>query len=317
METPGPDAVALPIRLANRPNDSLHADTAHAEDGTAQALLRAPSGKGLDTSPLALLPPELRTRIYEMALIQPTGIHLRASRELSLDDLFFDHTCSPEKRIESMRIRILRALRLMATCHQVRSEIKNRLLSLDDINVHGMDFHNAEKNYSRVQNTVPLLRRISSSLGLSSGRVVLWGVEKSYPIHRYNATQPVNLAHARRVPGLKHALSGYAQAIQPFQLYIGLGMNYFYAGTGHGHLCKQDAPVTTYDSRHFQCIIPLSDRMKAMKLVDEAIDERIALLRRQSEHQFCPVRVLRQKLESGLETARQYMREMVDRFFAA
>ena len=133
METPGPDAVALPIRLANRPNDSLHADTAHAEDGTAQALLRAPSGKGLDTSPLALLPPELRTRIYEMALIQPTGIHLRASRELSLDDLFFDHTCSPEKRIESMRIRILRALRLMAPCHQVRSEIKNRLLSLDDI----------------------------------------------------------------------------------------------------------------------------------------------------------------------------------------
>lgn len=146
---------------------------------------------------------------------------------------------------------------------------------------------------------------------------MLWGVEKSYPIHRYNATQPVNLAHARRVPGLKHALSGYAQAIQPFQLYIGLGMNYFYAGTGHGHLCKRDAPVTTYDSRHVQCIIPLSDRMKAMKLVDEAIDERIALLRRHSEHRFCPVRVLRQKLESGLETARQYMREMVDRFFAA
>ena len=59
--------------------------------------------------------------------------------------------------------------------------------------------------------------------------------------------------------------------------------------------------------------VPLGDRVKARKLVDEAVDGRLALLRRHFEHRYCYVRAMRPKLESGLATARQYMREEVDR----
>lgn len=84
-----PDANAQPIR---------HADDTHVEDDTEQPLIRVDRGKGLDNSPLSKLPAELRAKIFEMALVYPTGIHLRAGdlvnvisrHELQTGYLLFD-----------------------------------------------------------------------------------------------------------------------------------------------------------------------------------------------------------------------------------
>jgi len=314
METPTElDTRALPERIANRPNDPHHADTAPVGTGTEQPLVRVARGRGLEHSPLAKLPPELRNRIFEMALIQPTGINLRAGGVFNAPwgTMFFEDTCPPGKRIKSMCITTSWALRLMATCHQIRSEINNGLLSLNDINVHGVQLHKVEESYA----VIPLLRRISSSLGLSSGRIVLWQNWNGYAVHGYRRVDTAVAPHAGRIPGLRHALSTYAQAIQPFQLFLGLSINYYYPGTGHGHLCKRDAPVTSIDSQRIQYIVPLGERMKAMKVVDEAIDGRMALLKRHVRHRLCPVRIILQNLESGLEMPRQNMRDVVDLVF--
>ena len=53
-----------------------HADDTRVEDETEERLVRVDRGKGLDNSPLSKLPPELRAKIFEMALVLPTGINL-------------------------------------------------------------------------------------------------------------------------------------------------------------------------------------------------------------------------------------------------
>jgi hypothetical protein len=79
METPTGLAIkSLPVCTTNRHNDPRHSDTAPVETGTEQTLVRVARGRGLEHSPLARLPPELRTKIFEMAFIHPTGISLRA-----------------------------------------------------------------------------------------------------------------------------------------------------------------------------------------------------------------------------------------------
>jgi hypothetical protein len=59
--------------------DSLHrAVTALVDAGVEQLLVCVARGKGMQHFPLSRLPPELRTKIFEMALIHPTGIRIRA-----------------------------------------------------------------------------------------------------------------------------------------------------------------------------------------------------------------------------------------------
>jgi hypothetical protein len=49
---------------------------------------------------------------------------------------------------------ISRALKLMATRQQIRPETKHGLLSLNDTNVHGVDFHNVEVQQRGILRTI-------------------------------------------------------------------------------------------------------------------------------------------------------------------
>ena len=313
-------------------NNAQHDSKTHVENSTEQPLVRIASGEGLDSSHLLRLPLELRIKIFEMALIHPTGISLRAGRYWNgfHDDkprhghLPTDRTPPPRRRIKTMCFKTLWALRLMATCQQIRSEVKNGLLSSNDINVHGVDFNcvdlqqpgilHVAAQQPGILHTVPLIQNISSVLGMRPGRVVLWENRDGHTFAQYERQRREGLPPARRIQRLDHSLARYAQAIQPFQLFFGLSMHYQeLTGNKDIHLCKQDAPVTLTDCWRIQCVVPLGDPVKARKMVDEAIYGRLALLRRHFEHRLCNVRAMRQKLESGLAAARQYMREEVDR----
>lgn len=58
----------------------------------------------------------------------------------------------------------------MATCKQIRSETEGWLLSLNDINI---DCGELRSNLEQLEHSMPLLKRITSSLGSDSGRVIL------------------------------------------------------------------------------------------------------------------------------------------------
>jgi hypothetical protein len=325
METPTGLAIkSLPVCTTNRHNDPRHSDTAPVETGTEQTLVRVARGRGLEHSPLARLPPELRTKIFEMAFIHPTGISLRACEvwnrpdDDELESAELEHG-PPNPRgsmIKSICAKTSWALKLMATCQQIQSEIKNRLLSLNDINVHGVDFHQVEVQQPGILHIIPLIRNISSILGIATSRVVLWQYWNGQSFAYHERDRHLNLPPPGRINGLEVSLSRYARAIQPLQLFIGLSMNYHALVIFNNvPVCERDAPVTLGDCRRIHCIIPLGDRTRAMKMVDDAIDGRLALLRRHSTHQLCNVRAMRRKLESGLEFARQYMREEVNLIF--
>lgn len=203
---------------------------------------------------------------------------------------------------------------IMAMCRQIRSEIKN-LLSSYDINVHAVDFDKIGARQHGISRTVPLLiRSVSPFLGKTSGRVVLWENWDGHHFPDYEKQRRKGFSPAPRVPGLDNSLATYAQAVQPLQLFIGLSMTYHeVSGARDLHLCKQDAPVTGFECRRIECIVPVSDRVNARKMVDEAVDRRLDLLRCHFPHRWCYVRAMRSKLEGGLALARQYMREEVDR----
>lgn len=322
MKTPAePDVKTQPIGDATKPSETHHADITHFEDGTEQPLVRVDPGKGLESSPLSKLPPELRTMIFEMALIRAAGMSLRAGAisngphgdELHSGYVFLNTARLQRALLESLCPTTSWALGFMATCHQIRSETKDAaVLALNDVNVHGVEFCNVERQQPGIWSTVPLIRKISYLLGMPSGRVVLWQNWNGHYFAQYERDRRAGLPVAR-LPELDDSLSRYARAIQPFQLFIELSMNYpNLGGSSNVPVCKRDAPVTLTDCSRIQCIVPLGDRVMARKTADEAIDGRLRLLRRHFSHRLCNVRGMRQKLESGLATARQYMREEVD-----
>ena len=206
------------------------------------------------------------------------------------------------------------AIGIMALCRQLRSETK-KVLSSYDINVHAVDFDKSRGRQHGMWRTVPLLiRSVSSLLGKTSGRVVLWEKWDGDHFPDYKEQRRRGLPPAPRTPGLDDSLARYAQAVRPFELFIGLSMTFHRVSAFTDVcLCKQDVPVMGIDCRRIQCVVPLGDRVNARKMVDEAVDSRLGLLRHHFSHRWCYVQAMKSKLESGLELARQYMREEVDR----
>jgi hypothetical protein len=336
-----------PVSDTNEPNETHHADDAHVEDGTEQplvvqvasganlgnsphpdgneqSLVHVASGKGSQSFPLLRLPPELRTMILKMALFSPMGITIPA---FSVRDVLnvpfgqedkgyvFFAPADPHKTMyKHVYTNTSWVIGVMAMCRQIRSEIKN-LLSSYDINVHAVDFDKIGARQHGISRTVPLLiRSVSSFLGKTSGRVVLWENWDGHHLPDYEKQRRKGFSPAPRVPGLDNSLATYAQAVQPLQLFIGLSMTFHeVSGARDLCLCKQDAPVTGFDCRRIECIVPLGDRVNARKMVDEVVDRRLELLRCHFPHRWCYVRARRSKLEGGLALARQYMREEVDR----
>jgi hypothetical protein len=325
METPAePDVKTQPMGDAIRPNETHNTGTAYVEDGTEQPLVRVANNEDLESFPLLRLPVELRTDILKMVLFSSMGISLPATPAGHLSNIPFVQESDsgyvvfdpkdPNRTVyKHLCTKTLWVIGFMKICHQIRSETR-KLLSSNDINVHGVDFDKLRGRQHGILRNISLIRRVSSFTGKSSGRVVLWGNWDGHCFSIYEAQRRQGLPPATRIPDLDDFLTSYAQAIQPFQLCIVLSMNiHNISGFRDVCLCKRDAPVMVYDCRRIQCIVPLGDRVKARKMVDEAVDARLALLRRHFLHKWCYVRAMRSKLESGLVMARQYMREEVDR----
>lgn len=348
METPSETESSAQLTSdASGLKETHHADDTHVEDGneealvrvdntedlnsspprngTEQPLVRSATGEDFQSFPLLRLPPELRTMILEMALHSPTGIcidgpaavhssSMKHGKELEYGYVFFDPADSHKRKVyKHTCTKTLWVIDLLTTCRQIRLETK-KVLSSNDIDVHCVEFDKIRGRQSALSRTIPLIRTVSSFIGKSSGRIVLWESWSGHGSAIYESQRRSGLPPAPRIAGLDTELSTYAQAVQPFQVSIGLSMTFHdISGFRDVCLCKRDAPVMVYDCRRIQCIIPLGDRVKAKKLVDEAIDGRLALLRRHFPHKWCYVRAMRSKLESGLVAARQYMREEVDR----
>jgi hypothetical protein len=317
-----PDAKAQPTNDATGPKETHHADDTQVEDGTEEPLVHVASGEGSQTSPLLRLPPELRAMIFEMALVRPAGINLRArdlagwvsTHERRNGYLLFDRAGPPGMPAISVNTTILRALGFMATCRQIRSDFTSGLLRLNDVNVHDVDYRRVKEQNSGITRIIPFSRDAPSLFNVSSGRVVLWENWDGHDFAIYEERRRAGKTPARRIDGLDEALSEYARAIQPFQLFIGLSMKFHHLAVWEDKcLCKQDASAYMSDCRRVQCVVPLGDRVEARRLVDKAIDRRLDLIRRHYLHRLCYVRAMRRKLESGLVVARQYMREEVDR----
>lgn len=317
-----PDANAQPTNDATGPKETDHVDDTKAEDGTEEPLVHVASGEGSQTSPLLRLPPELRAMIFEMALVRPAGINLRArdlanwvsTHERRNGYLLFNPAGPPGIPTTRVCFKTLRALGFMTTCRQIRTDFTSGLLRLNDVNVHEVDFKKVRERQSDITRIIPFTRDTPSLFSISSGRVVLWENWDGHDFAIYEERQRAGKTPARRIDGLDDALSEYARAIQPFQLFIGLSMKFHHLAVREDKcLCKQDAPAYMSDCRRVQCVVPLGDRVEARRLVDKAIDRRLALIRRHYLHRLCYVRAMRRKLESGLVIARQYMREEVDR----
>lgn len=323
MGTPAEsDVKTQPMDDATKPK-THHAESTHAENGTKKPLVRLDPGKGLENSPLSKLPPELRTMILEMTLFSPMGItiparsvrdglNMRFGRECYNGYVFFAPTDPHRTMYKNVCTNTSWVIDLMTMCGEIRSETK-KVLSSYDINVQGVDLDKIGGQHG-TSRTAPLIRSVSSFLGKSSGRVVLWENWIGHHFSVYKEQLRQGLPPAPRVFSLDNSLATYAQAGEPLQVSIGLSMTFHeVSGARDVYLCKQDTPVTGFDCRRIKCIVPLGDRVNASKMVDEAVDRRLDLLRSHFPHRWCYVRAMRSKLESGLALARQYMREEVDR----
>jgi len=169
--------------------------------------------------------------------------------ELQNGYVFLDSTSLQGRPINTMCPKTLWALGFMATCHQIRSETKNAtMLAKNDINIHDVNFRYIEGQRPGIWRTVRLIRDISSTLGMRSGRVILWEDWSGPCGAKYERDLKIGLAPAKEIPGLDDSLSRYAQAIQPFQLFVGLSMSYqTMKSSGTVYICKRDAPVTLVD----------------------------------------------------------------------
>ena len=295
---------------------TTHTDTIHLEPTPPQPT--AASGHGLQTSPLNILPAEIRNTIWEMVLTNAEGLNFKADdqkarwRDASMhrrrypwfSDLNARHAASVSC------VQITWALSLMATCQQVRSETKDLLLHLNDANIHiGEIIVTKRQELSIHKESITVLTRIPQSLGSASGRVVLY-LEKN--LAGYNDS---GVLHGWTIPKLEQSLSKFAQAIRPFRLFIALDLRFAWWVSGEKIVCGRDVPVKFDDCVLVRGKIPYGDCVAAPRAVDETIDRRLSLLRRHGAHRLCLVRAMRRKWESGLEVARRYMQEIVDLSF--
>lgn len=287
-------------------DDASHSDTAHIEQALAE--LQVANSSGLENSPLGRLPAELRNRIFEMAIAHPTDPD--ASYSTSMTSFF---SSLGTRRASTSCRHISWALDIMATCKQVRSETEGLLLSLNDIYI---DRGALCSSLAQLKRSMPLLKRIPSSLGSDLGRVVL---HLECHVSRYRRAAGEELRDFS-CPELKRLLATSSQAIRPFHLFLDLDMRFHAWGGGDAQrddvlICRKYAPVTLGDCSRIHNIIPVGDRDAALSQIDEVVDSRLELLRRHCLHRICPVRVTLRQFESGLEESRQYMRDIVDRTF--
>lgn len=290
----------------NESDDASHSDIAHIEQ--ALAGLGVPNNSGLENSPLGRLPAELRNRIFEMAFAHPTDRDASDSASMTS---FFSRLGTRQASTSCRHISW--ALNIMATCKQVRSETEGLLLSLNDIYV---DRGELRWSLTQLKRSMPLLKRIPSSLGSDSGRVVL---HLECAVSRYRAAAGEQLRDFS-CPGLKHLLARSSQAVRPFHLFLDLDMGFHAWGGGGAQrddvlICRKDATVFLGDCSRIHNIIPADDRDAALSQIDKVVDSRLEMLRRHCLHRLCPVRATLRQFESGLEGSRQFMRDIVDRIF--
>jgi hypothetical protein len=172
-----PNVNAQPTGDGTGPKETHHAGDPHVEDGFEGPLIHVISGEDLQSSPLLWLPPELRVIIFEMALVFPTGIILRArdladwtpTHERQNGYLLFDPAGPPGRLATSVCTKILWTLGFMATCRQIRSDFTSGLLSLNDVNVHDVDLNKVRERQSGISRIIPFTRDALPLFSVSSG----------------------------------------------------------------------------------------------------------------------------------------------------
>lgn len=270
-------------------------------------------GHGLQNSPLGRLPGEIRNLIWEMVLVNPKGLDFRAPivREVGILRTSRQNKLAHYSDLRAGRKaaitcpQIMWALNIMATCQQIRHEVDNSLLDLNDIHIRGVGSMDHEEGQPSIQRSIPLLKNIPSSLGSHLGRVVLW-------------PEPITLSSETGVPfawdthEVKTFLSGYSQAIHPFRLLLGLAHRFSRWTESEVQVCGHDAPLTFEDCALIEVALPIEDSVAALGIVDEAIDKRLGLFRQHRAHRICHVRAMLRAFERDLEISRRNMKDAVD-----
>jgi hypothetical protein len=301
-------AVVLSATKTSNTSAALYSNTDDVEQAFTQ--LHVDSSSGLKNSPLGRLPAELRNKIFEWAFSDvPSSFISRNGPNGSMSSFF---STLGTKQAFTTCSQIDSALNIMATCKQIRHETAKLLLSLNDINIMTPDIRGS---LAQLERSAGLLKKVPSSLCLSLGRVVL-SIDCVPSLYRERAH--IELC-PWSVPGLRQSLIASSQGIHPFQLFLDLDMA-FHAwgnlGNGNTLICHKDAPVTLDDCSHLHNIIPVGDdRMAVLRRAEETVNNRLVLLRHHSMHRFCPVRARLSHMESGLEVARQYLRDIVELTF--
>lgn len=293
---------ALCVDLTTSTDSATCPDTAQVEQTPTQPLIA--TNTGLQNSPFGRLPPELRNKIFAIALSDPIPLVTHEPDPNSMS-AFFSDQCVGRQPISCPHISD--ALNIVATCQQIRSETSGLLLSLNDICI--CSHLNIDDALQQLQRSTPLLKKLPSSLGSNSGRVVLrvGGIV-------YHQSRRTNLDE-KYIPSLRGCLARSARAIHPLQLSVRLVVAYhawYVTPCLDKVVCNIDAPITLIGCSHVHIIMSLDGRTAALSRIDEVVNSKLELLRRQRFHRLCPVRAMLRQFEPGLEEARQFMRRVVD-----
>lgn len=200
------------------------------------------------------------------------------------------------------------ALNIMATCKQIRSETEGLFFSLNDIKI---DRHGLYGSTEQVERISPLLKRIPRSLGSKSGHVVI-------PVKciSYTRRGDEDLGAQWSAGGLKHLFLTTSQAMRPFQLFLDLDVAFHQWSASEDRtrrICGQETPATLHDCSRFHLHLQVGlDPKAALSRIEKAVDDKLQFLQLHRLHRLCPVRAMLRQLESGLEEARQYMRDIND-----
>lgn len=286
ISKPVPDQIQMDAEMRT------HTKPAMAKRRTVLRSQRAPTRapNAPEHSPLMQLPGELRNMILAMVLTHDDGIHV--NRDYGWARRHFDTTLS-------------QALDPMLTCKQLFRETRTLFFRLNEINVH-VDL----TNKSKIQLITKLLSEVPSALCSSSSRVILWPSDSTYAAHE-PGRRYVNAWDAERMSRLQEL----AQAIRPFQLFLGFQISHHRWAGRDRHICKRDAPVSGDDCGFIKLALPIGDRAAASKIVDDIYHGKINALSWHRHHRMCTVRIELDKILEGLEDAHRLMLEILGRVY--
>ena len=104
--------------------------------------------------------------------------------------------------------------------------------------------------------------------------------------------------------------------MRPFKLFLDLDVAFHQWSASEDRtrrICGQETPATLHDCSRFHLHLQVGlDPKVALSRIDKVVDDKLQFLLQHRMHRLCPVRAMLRQFESGLEEARQYMRDIND-----